>query len=31
MIFRAQSQRKSTIQGILNYLQILKMAGLVEY
>ena len=27
----AQSQRKSTIQGILNYLQILKMAGLVEY
>jgi hypothetical protein len=27
----AQSQRKSTIQGILNYLQILKIAGLVEY
>jgi hypothetical protein len=27
----AQSQRKSTIEGILNYLQILKMAGLVEY
>ena len=27
----AQSQRKSTIQGILNYLTILKLAGLVEY
>jgi len=27
----AQSQRTSTIQGILNYLQILKAAGLVEY
>ncbi len=27
----AQSQRKSTVQGILNYLQILKMAGLVEF
>jgi aminopeptidase YwaD len=26
----AQSQRKSTVQGILNYLQILKLAGLVE-
>jgi len=26
----AQSQRKSTIQGIMNYLQILKLAGLVE-
>jgi len=27
----AQSQRKSTVQGIMNYLQILKMAGLVEF
>jgi len=27
----AQSQRKSSVQGILNYLQILKIAGLVEY
>lgn len=27
----AQSQRKSTVQGILNYLAILKLAGLVEY
>jgi hypothetical protein len=26
----AQAQRKSTVQGILNYLQILKLAGLVE-
>jgi len=27
----AQSQRKSTVQGIMNYLQILKLAGLVEF
>jgi hypothetical protein len=27
----AQSQRKSTVQGILNYLTILKLAGLVEF
>jgi len=27
----AQSQRKSTLTGILNYLQILKLAGLVEF
>jgi len=27
----AQSQRKSTVQGIMNYLQILKIAGLVEF
>jgi hypothetical protein len=27
----AQSQRKSTIKGIMNYLQILKLAGLVEF
>ncbi len=27
----AQSQRKSTVQAILNYLTILKLAGLVEY
>jgi hypothetical protein len=26
----AQAQRRSTVQGILNYLQILKLAGLVE-
>jgi hypothetical protein len=26
----AQSQRRSTVQGILNYLQILKLAGLIE-
>ena len=27
----AQSQRKSTVKGIMNYLQILKLAGLVEF
>jgi hypothetical protein len=27
----AQNQRKSTVQGIMNYLQILKLAGLVEF
>ena len=27
----AQSEKKSTIQAILNYLQILKLAGLVEW
>jgi hypothetical protein len=27
----AQTQRRSTVQGIMNYLQILKLAGLVEY
>jgi hypothetical protein len=27
----AQAQRRSTVQGILNYLQILKLAGLVEF
>jgi len=27
----AQSQRKSTVKGIVNYLQILKAAGLVEF
>ena len=27
----AQSQRKSTVKGIMNYLQILKLTGLVEF
>lgn len=27
----AQSQRKSTVKGIMNYLEILKLAGLVEF
>ena len=27
----AQSQRKSTVKGIMNYLEVLKLAGLVEF
>jgi len=31
VLLDAQSQRKSTIEGLMNYLQILKLAGLVEF
>jgi hypothetical protein len=31
VMLNAQNQRKSTVQGIMNYLTILKLAGLVEF